>query len=86
MSGQQNRKGRGKGRARRTESSAGRGSDSVGNPVVATAAFGATPFDVQTVGVRRPGYGTGGIPTLVTTNHVEVGIRSGTIHHYDGKR
>lgn len=38
---------------------------------------------VQTIGVRRPGYGTAGKPLKVVTNHFGVTIPEGIIHHYD---
>ncbi|KAK7695891.1 hypothetical protein QCA50_000530 [Cerrena zonata] len=39
---------------------------------------------VSTVGVKRSGFGRGGHPTEVFTNHYEVSIPQGIIYHYDG--
>jgi eukaryotic translation initiation factor 2C len=39
---------------------------------------------VETIGVKRPGYGTGGRSIAVTTNHFPCVIPEGIIHHYDG--
>lgn len=39
---------------------------------------------VSTIGVKRTGFGRGGHPTEVFTNHYEVSIPQGIIYHYDG--
>lgn len=39
---------------------------------------------VQTVGVRRPGFGRLGRQIKVITNHFPVSIPDAIIHHYDG--
>ena len=39
---------------------------------------------VETIGVKRPGYGQIGRPINVTTNHFECDIPENIIHHYDG--
>lgn len=40
---------------------------------------------VQTIGVRKPGYGREGTPFLVYTNHFEAKITDNIISHYDGQ-
>lgn len=39
---------------------------------------------ITTVGVRRPGYGTGGRPLPIFVNSFATKIPEGIIHHYDG--
>jgi len=39
---------------------------------------------VETIGVRRPGFGTAGRPITITTNHFPCVIPEAIIHHYDG--
>lgn len=39
---------------------------------------------VETIGKRRPGYGTNGRVIPVTTNHFKCVIPESIIHHYDG--
>ena len=39
---------------------------------------------VQTVGVKRPGFGSSGRAVKVYTNHYEVQVPNDTICHYDG--
>jgi len=39
---------------------------------------------VETIGVKRPGFGTNGKPLIVTTNHFPCVIPEAIIHHYDG--
>jgi len=55
----------------------GRGPSQGGPPSIAT--------HVETIGVRRPGFGTSGRSITVTTNHFPCVIPDGIIHHYDGK-
>ncbi|KAG6829598.1 hypothetical protein H0H92_004067 [Tricholoma furcatifolium] len=47
-------------------------------------AHNATPAShITTIGVRRPGYGTGGKPVSIWVNSFETTIPEGIIHHYD---
>ena len=39
---------------------------------------------VETIGMKRPGFGTAGRPIPVTTNHFPCVIPEAIIHHYDG--
>lgn len=39
---------------------------------------------VQTIGVRKPGYGLEGRPFQVFTNHFAASVTEQTISHYDG--
>lgn len=39
---------------------------------------------ITTVGVKRPGYGTGGKPLPIFVNSFATTIPEGIIHHYDG--
>jgi len=39
---------------------------------------------VQTIGVRKPGYGREGRPFQVSTNHFAATVTDQTISHYDG--
>jgi hypothetical protein len=39
---------------------------------------------VQTIGVKRPGFGTSGKPIQVTVNAFEATVTDGIIYHYDG--
>lgn len=39
---------------------------------------------VQTIGVKRPGFGTGGKVIQVTVNAFEAKVTDGVIYHYDG--
>ncbi len=39
---------------------------------------------VQTIGVKRPGFGTSGRPIQVTVNAFEATVTNEIIYHYDG--
>ncbi|KAJ3552097.1 hypothetical protein NM688_g4337 [Phlebia brevispora] len=67
---------------------AGRGGRGSGTPTAATSATGSAtglniPQHIQTVGVRRPAYGTSGTAIRVVTNHFKVAIPNEMIYHYD---
>lgn len=40
---------------------------------------------VQTIGVKRPGFGTSGRPIQVTVNAFDATVTNGIIYHYDGQ-
>ena len=67
---------------------AGRGGRGSGTPVAITPTPSSNigvPQHVDTVGVRRKGFGSSGTAIKVLTNHFEVKIPSEIIHHYDSK-
>ena len=68
-------------------SARGRGGGGVGTTQGRGPTQGGAPSiakHVETIGVKRPGCGTGGRPITVTTNHFPCVIPDGIIHHYDG--
>jgi len=40
---------------------------------------------VRTIGVKRPGFGTGGKAIQVTVNAFAANVTNGVIYHYDGQ-
>ena len=44
----------------------------------------AVPSHVDTTGVKRPGFGTGGRAITVLTNHYKINIPDTLVYHYDG--
>ncbi len=77
--------GRARGRGRGGSAGRGRG----GSPAITPTPSGSAGLPpasahIQTVGVKRSGYGTSGQGIRVQTNHFEVAIPKGLIFHYDG--
>jgi hypothetical protein len=82
------RGGGGRGRGRGAGSGAG-GATPAGGPQLLTGREGSPPRlpadHIQAVGVRRSGYGNAAERRImVYSNHVNVELDQGTVHHYDG--
>ncbi|KAH9910664.1 argonaute-like protein [Epithele typhae] len=79
-------RGRGRGDGRGSPSTRGSYPPAGGGSVTAASTRGGIPEQgehVTAVGVKRPSFGTSGSEIFVKTNHFEVSIPEGYIHHYD---
>lgn len=77
--------GRGRGRGDRGGPRGGGGrSRGRGAPVGSTTPPPLPAAHVEALGVKRPGYGNRGHWIALESNHVEVKLNKGIIHHYDG--
>ena len=81
-------RGRGRGRGAVVEAGGPIGAGGQPLPIIPQLSAGQTgplPADhVQAIGVKRQQYGNAGRLIKLRSNHIEIKLNPGTVHHYDG--